>query len=765
MPAPESPPEDVIIRPSTAPAPTFSGMTPTLPSALRELRQHINSLDNENNYRTPRPSEMTALARRFGGIRIDHSPNSERSTPSKAGLAANKTIPIEQPPVKPVKLDFDYDDVASSKENIIVGERMQFTNADAESGEDHIDVDVVMPPPEEKSTAPNASFDNMNQASPSTNLQQLSPPQQIAPSSAHDETERDAMESETDTDAKHGTQSTSSPDKNQDNVLTGSSTHEDERPKHPIIDHSDNGDEKHDDESVFTKIAVTSPVFEEKVDSPGIKLDDTMDKDTKGTPDVQPAAPQSSNDQSIDDEGKKNADQSRRDENVDPIQLTSPRVQDAAFDAEPITPVESVRSIGNRLHRSSVRLPVTRPDVASSVDRIRSIRMSRMSWRTKLETPLLLGKKAKDSGNFTNGGLTPNADGRSSARDGSQSTRASSVHGRLYTDKEVTEIRQEAIDTVIENLGWTHKEERDRLTQERQQRDRFLEKERAENHDLKNVLEEYEQTMNKMVADANTQASTRERLLQTEKNILKAEVVELRDAFEQLKVRYDKTKQTMDVMGTKETRLIEQISNLRKNMVQLQSWSDEVKANTEKKLNKAFDSVTSFRTSFLEQEAHAKKALSDLAKERAERRKESENLAVTAKKVAQLEIELRNEQDSRSELKGELMVMKGNLTRITAERDIVAAKLDGAQKEVGVLRDKVNELEPRASRANEFKKQMDIMRSERQGLKARAFDDITRIRELEDSLKAKDNELEELSLICEEAMSQLEAQKVNEAVS
>lgn len=401
-----------------------------------------------------------------------------------------------------------------------------------------------------------------------------------------------------------------------------------------------------------------------------------------------------------------------------------------------------------------VSLTTPRLDMPSSVDRFRSLRMSRMSWRSRLDTPLLLGKT-----NILKEGFDlDNADASQGKQLGTGLRDRSS--GRMYTSSEVEEIRQAAIEAVIDKMGHTHKEERDKLNQERMDMERMLAKEKAENNELRAVLEEYEITLNKMVAEGNTQANEKHLALQEEKNKLKAEVVEIRDAFEQLKRKYDKTKQTVEVMAAKENRIIEQNVELKRNMVELQKWSNELKTNTEKKLNKAFENVTSFRTSYIEQEAHAKKALSDLEKIQCQLDSETSNHTDTAAKLAHCEAELHREQDASAELKAEFATMKESFTRISSERDTALEKLEEAYKELGSLKMQVEKLESRANRASDLQKQMETMRAERQELKARAFDDMTRIRQLEEDVEGKEKELDELGVLCEEAMNQLEAFKL-----
>lgn len=399
-------------------------------------------------------------------------------------------------------------------------------------------------------------------------------------------------------------------------------------------------------------------------------------------------------------------------------------------------------------------------EVQSSVGRIRSLRYSRMSWRAKLETPTLLGKQG-----ILNEVLEADITGNdgSSNRSSLQSRDAngSSPHkGRVYSQEEVEEIRQTAIETVIEKLGETHNEKCEELEQQNISLQQKLKKEHAENRELKSVLEEFELTMSKMVSEGNSQANAQHLSLQREKNDLKAEILEVSEAFEKLKEKYEMAKQTIELMETKENRFIEQNQDLKKSMVELQQWSNDLKANTEKKLNKAFESVTFFRSSCLEHRAHATKAASDLAKVKDELEKETSNHRETATKLSQYETDLHREQDTRVELSGQLSTVKLALQKSTTHRDSLQKDVDASQKELNELKDKVTEMESTATRLSDLQKNFDVLRSERQELKARAFDDITKVRQLERQVEIKEKELDDLGGICDEVMSQLEEIKL-----
>lgn len=420
-------------------------------------------------------------------------------------------------------------------------------------------------------------------------------------------------------------------------------------------------------------------------------------------------------------------------------------------------PSLEVRSDKGIAHETTpVPEPDNRGDIQRSVDRVRSLRLSRMSWRAKLESPALSSRSKVTTINDPkmNSGVPDNF-----VPVDTKQIPYPSFHGRAYSKDEVEEIRQTAIEAVIEKLESEHREERDRIQKEKVDTERELEKERSDNSELRSVLEEYEVTMKQMVSQINSQFSAHQTALESENTRLKSELQGTSEAFDKLKEKYETTKQTVERMETKEGRLVEQIQELKKNMVELQNWSNDLKANSEKKLTQAFESVTSYKAMYIDKEAHERKAVSDAAKLKLELERSTENLHETVGKLSHCEGELHKEQDARADLAGQLSSAKATILRLTTQRETSQQKLDQNIKVIGGMKQRLGELEGMLARMGDAKKQLDLMRIERQELKARAFDDMKRIESLERELNMKDKELEEMNAICDQAVGELERWK------
>lgn len=331
---------------------------------------------------------------------------------------------------------------------------------------------------------------------------------------------------------------------------------------------------------------------------------------------------------------------------------------------------------------------------------------------------------------------------------------------RIYTEEDLEEARRAAMRVVMEEAAQAHANEREKMMAEIASLERKLTKEKSSSSELKEVLGEYEQTMQKMVADGNTQASVYCTSLEKETKKLKAELLEVTEAYETVKEKYDSGKQALSVYENKETRFIEQIRDLKTTMAELQKWSNDLKANTEKKLAKAFESVTSYRASFLDMEARFSKANSDLERLRSDLEKETLSHANTAGKLSKLEDALHTEQDARSSLEASLSATKSSLARVSGQRDKLQKEFSETHDELKKLSAEVSMLSDADVRAKNASKQLETYMSERQALKARAYDDMNRIKQLESELEEKDKDYTELNVICEEAMSQLERIKM-----
>lgn len=409
--------------------------------------------------------------------------------------------------------------------------------------------------------------------------------------------------------------------------------------------------------------------------------------------------------------------------------------------------------------------------------RVLSARVSsRLSWRAKLQTPGLISGHGFPVTNDSNTATsiesystivdaqpaTPSMENKRLSNTIQRISPSSARKLRMYTEEDLEEVRKAAMRVCMEEASHGEAKEREKLLKEKQDLEASLKRERADNKELQNVLTEFEMTMQKMVSQSNSQASLQQSALETEKNKLKADLLEVSESFEKLKEKYETAKQTIVLLENKETRLIEQVKDLKTNMVELQKWSNDLKANAEKKLAKSFEAVTTYRASYMDKEAHAQKAISDLERTKAELEKTVANHAETAATVSRLEEELHRQQDAKSEFEGQLASSKASLSRVTVSRDRLQKEVESSQKELGVAKARVTELQGAAVRMREAQKQVETMSSENQSLKARAYDDMTRIRKLEGDLDDKERELDELNKICEEAMTQLEEAKLGE---
>lgn len=403
------------------------------------------------------------------------------------------------------------------------------------------------------------------------------------------------------------------------------------------------------------------------------------------------------------------------------------------------SPLAAVEARTSRHHRFSERVgPVSSSGIKTAPRQSLRVNMSDI----RLSTPLVRNKKLGESVRK----ISP----------------ASSRKRRMYTEEDIEEARSAAIRVVMEETSQREAKERSQHQEEMAALEKSLRKEKSEVTELKSVLEEYELTMQKMVAQGNSQASAYCTSLEKETKKLKAELLEVTEAYESVKERYDGAKQALKVYENKETRFIEQIRGLKKNMTELQKWSDDLKANCEKKLAKAFNQVTTYRASYMEAEAHRNKAATDMERARSDLAKEVANHTETAAALSRLEVSLHEEQDSRSSLEASLSSAKDTLARLTSQKDRLQKEVSASQEELRKTTAKLSELADAETRATNASKQLETFTAERQSLKARAYDDMTRIRGLESELEVKDKEYQELNSICEEALSQLEKTKLQE---
>lgn len=386
-----------------------------------------------------------------------------------------------------------------------------------------------------------------------------------------------------------------------------------------------------------------------------------------------------------------------------------------------------------RLHRLSERLGPTSSSEFKATKR-QSLRANLADIR--LNTPLIRNKKL-----------------------GNSIRKISPLSGRkkrTYTEEDIAEARSAAIRVVMEESAQREAKLRAEYQKERTELEKKFLKEQSLAAELNSVLTEYEQTMQKMISQGNSQASAYCTSLEKETKRLKAELLEVTEAYESVKERYDSGKQAIKVYENKETRFIEHIRTLKNNFGELQKWSDDLKANCEKKLANAFSQVTTFRTSYMEAEAHRNKATVDLNRVQLELTKSLSDRAKIVATLSTLEASLHQEEDKTSSLETSLSSMKDSLERITAQKERLEREVSSAHEQLKKTSSQLAELEDARTRADQAIEKLQKDTAERQALKARAYDDLTRIRELENELQVKDREYEDLSNLCDEACSQLE---------
>jgi hypothetical protein len=277
--------------------------------------------------------------------------------------------------------------------------------------------------------------------------------------------------------------------------------------------------------------------------------------------------------------------------------------------------------------------------------------------------------------------------------------------------------------------------------------------------ELQLILAQYEDTMTVMVEKEKAlSSSSKVAAAEAENSRLKSELLEVTEAFDKLKERYDTMKAVSSERDVRETRLVEQNRELKKNLVDLQSWSNDLKANAEKKLSLSFESVSKFRLMYLDKEAREAKAAERLQVVQEELLQREEALTRAMVRVGQLETRLNEAEDARkseehavSRVRAEL----GDATRKCGQHKEDLAEL--GRRLAGAQEAAAEGLAGADAAAQQAASRVKALSTENQMLKARAYDDLTRIKELESDVEAKGKEVDELNSICEELLGKLEA--------
>lgn len=198
-------------------------------------------------------------------------------------------------------------------------------------------------------------------------------------------------------------------------------------------------------------------------------------------------------------------------------------------------------------------------------------------------------------------------------------------------------------------------------------------------------------------------------------------------------------------------------------MVELEQWSQDLKANAEKKLAVSFETASKFRTMFLDKEAREKKVTEELRVAKAELTGQKEAYAEAMAKTSQYETEktkagqaadaaVRLERQLRDQLESATTQIEkrdkdlASLREQLAESSSLAAKFEAAESSSKAAEAKLQAAEAKQARTEK----------ENKDLKARAYDDLQKVNNLEAELKEKSLELEETTAMCEELISREE---------
>ncbi len=326
---------------------------------------------------------------------------------------------------------------------------------------------------------------------------------------------------------------------------------------------------------------------------------------------------------------------------------------------------------------------------------------------------------------------------------------------KRFTSDDLEEAKRVAVIQAV-------REANEEAMNERKRFENQLAAERKEKEELHAVLTEYESTMSKMATDKrNSTRGPCHAMLDVEVARLKTELFETTEAFNKLKERYADAKETIAVLEGKESRVVEQNHELRQSLLELQKWSNDLKANSEKKLAKAFENVNQFRSSFLDRDARANKALSELKLANRDLEQQKEACAETAAKLSATEVKLHEAQDATASLQAALEVARASLKDITAERNALREEADSSRLQLARMQDDYDRLRESESKASDAVLKVASLELETRTLKANAYDQMAKNRKLEKLLEEKDKECEELNSICEELLTNLEKGKTN----
>lgn len=284
-----------------------------------------------------------------------------------------------------------------------------------------------------------------------------------------------------------------------------------------------------------------------------------------------------------------------------------------------------------------------------------------------------------------------------------------------------------------------------------------IELERKQKDELHSVLAEYEKTMKEMADESLN--SQNHGLLDAEVNRLKNELAEVTDAFKKMKERYLESKELLAVVSGKESRVVEQNHELRQSLVELQKWCNDLKANTEKKLAKAFENVSHYRTTYLDREASAKKAESALKSAIQELERSKQTCAELSSNHASMEMQLHTSQDEVAGLNATLNELRPQYQQSVNECNSYRDEASSAKSTIAKLQAELATVKSAQAAASDAVIKAKSLATETNTLKASAYDYISRNRKLQKDLDEKEAECAELNNVCEELIALLEAEK------
>lgn len=228
------------------------------------------------------------------------------------------------------------------------------------------------------------------------------------------------------------------------------------------------------------------------------------------------------------------------------------------------------------------------------------------------------------------------------------------------------------------------------------------------------------------------------------------------EKFTTLKKKYDSLKESSACAEANEQRVIAQNRELKKSMVDLTQWSNDLKANTEKKLAASFETASKFRTMYLDKETREAKVSHELKIAKSELGNRDETLAEALAKLSQQEGELSKAGQAASAADRLQAQLSEQLKVATSEIASKDKQLESLREELANASSMASKFEAADCSAKAAEAKLSHMEKENKDLKARAYDDLQKVNDLEAYLKDKSLELEETTAMCEELMSREE---------